>query len=238
MRTLLTSDHSHGPALALALSLSLLLGCSPGLLSGPGQPDGAVAGPDLPRAPPAPDSRPAPAPSPDSLVPPPPDATVYPDLPPLPDVTGPTSNLDSARGEALASAAKQGQAGGSLGRCWEYVWKALISSGVATNPGGDKLGLAGPCSLSQFNASAYCFGKNAASNPTLLYQTFRMEQLSVAPTSAPRGAVIVWDRGCNGYSSTHGHIEVAQGDGSACSDFCGTIASGGTSCAWVFAPVL
>jgi len=147
------------------------------------------------------------------------------------------NSISTTRANALASAARQGQAGWSQGRCWAHVWNAMLSSGVATSAGGDKLGAAGPCSPGQFNTSACCFGRNAAANPGLLYQTFRMKRLSVSPRSAPRGAVIVWDRGCNGYSSTHGHIEVSQGDGTACSDFCGSIAHGGSYCAWVFVPV-
>jgi hypothetical protein len=143
---------------------------------------------------------------------------------------------NTARAEALALAARQGQAGRSLGRCWQYVWDAMVRAGVATQSGGDKLAAAGPCSPGQFNNSACCFGRNAAANPDLLYQTFRMKRLSTNPRSAPRGAVIVWDRGCNGYNYTHGHIEVAQGNGTACSDFCGSIAWGGANCAWVFVP--
>jgi peptidoglycan hydrolase-like protein with peptidoglycan-binding domain len=155
-----------------------------------------------------------------------------------PDVEHEQEGADTTRANALASAARQGQAGWAHGRCWAYVWKAMLKTGVATNAGGDKLGAAGPCSLGQFNTSAYCFGRNAAANPGLLYQTFRMKRLWVSPRSAPRGAVIVWDRGCNGYSYAHGHIEVAQGDGTACSDFCGSIAHGGSHCSWVFVPAL
>jgi hypothetical protein len=217
--------------------LLLSAGCSAGILSGgTSPPDGAVVAPDRSIAPDRlvaldafvahPDSYPVPMAAPDGPNP----------NGPNPD--GPTTNIDTVKADALASTAKQGQAGGSLGRCWEYVWKAMIKAGVATEQGGDKLGQAGPCSLGQFNASAYCFGSNAAANPGLLYQTFRMQQLSTSPASAPRGAVIVWDRGCKGYSSTHGHIEVSQGDGTACSDFCGSIAGGAASCSWVFAPVL
>jgi hypothetical protein len=64
-----------------------------------------------------------------------------------------------------------------------------------------------------------------------------MQRINVDPRNAPRGAIIAYDPGCAGFNSTHGHIEVAQGNGTACSDYCGNIRSGAASCASVYTHV-
>ncbi len=174
----------------------------------------------------------------------------------VPEGSGGASNtgdgeLDSAVAEALAAEAgicspsrtattggrcQDGTGGYSTGDCWGFVWGALRRAGVATEADGNRLGAAGPCSEGVFNRSAYGFRCNADANPSVLLSSFGMERADIPPTQAPRGAIIAWDRGCMGYSSEHGHIEVSMGNGIACSDFCDTIV-GDPECASVYIPV-
>jgi hypothetical protein len=128
-----------------------------------------------------------------------------------------------------------GSSMGSSGRCWHYVKQALYRWGISAAEY-NRLRSAGPCSSYNFDLSAYCVGRNAAANPQTLLSAWGMTKINVAPSQAPRGALITWDRGCNGFNATHGHIEVAQGDGTACSDYCGRIRAGNPSCANVFVP--
>jgi hypothetical protein len=124
---------------------------------------------------------------------------------------------------------------GSAGLCWHYVYEALVRWGISESEY-NRLANVGPCSASGFGNSAYCVGRNAAANPQTLQSAWGMTKLNVAPSAAPRGAMITWDRGCNGFHAVHGHIEIAQGDGTACSDYCGRIRAGNPSCANVFVP--
>ena len=64
-----------------------------------------------------------------------------------------------------------------------------------------------------------------------------MERLNVHPADAPPGALIFWDKGCNGFHNVHGHVEIKIAGGRACSDYCGTVRRGGDSCSYVFVPV-
>lgn len=163
-----------------------------------------------------------------------------------------SGNIDSSVAERLATEAGKcsasttnpatgqrctnGSGGSSLGRCWGYVFGAMMRAGVTTSQGANRLANAGPCSAGVFNNSAYGFRCNADANPSVLSTTFGMERLDVPLTEAPRGAVISWDRNCLGYNATHGHIEVSMGNGTACSDFCGPI-RGNAACASVYVPV-
>jgi hypothetical protein len=124
-------------------------------------------------------------------------------------------SADPAYGKRLADAAWYGRLGWSEGRCYEYVWKALVNvlgSGIEALPV--------PVT------SAYQFGDWVDANPSTARSRLKLSRSSVGRLNAPEGSVIVWDPGQCGYHGVHGHIEVALGDGTACSDFCGPIATG------------
>lgn len=117
-------------------------------------------------------------------------------------------------GASFARAALSGNLGYSASRCYEYVWKALRSVlGYEIE------------STSVPSRSAYQFGDWADRNPSDLARIFKLKKSSVYPEKAPLGSVIVWNPGQCGYSGAHGHIEIAVGNGKACSDFCGHIAT-------------
>ena len=63
-----------------------------------------------------------------------------------------------------------------------------------------------------------------------------LERADIPPTEAPAGAIIAWERNCMGAHHTWGHIEIAMGDGYACSDYCAPI-RGDAPCASVYVPV-
>jgi hypothetical protein len=128
-----------------------------------------------------------------------------------------------------------GSSMGSSGRCWHYVKQALYRWGISASEY-SRLGGAGSCSAYNFDLAAYCVGVNASANPQTLKSAWGMTKINVAPSAAPRGALITWHKGCNGFNAQYGHIEVAQGDGTACSDYCGRIRAGNPSCANVFVP--
>ena len=137
---------------------------------------------------------------------------------------GTTDNAyNAALGDKLATAARNGSAGYSMGRCYSYVWQALRSV-----LGSQIESLPIPAT------SAYQFGEWVINNPSTAKARLRLVRTNTPAASAPRGSVIVWPRGVCGYNYTHGHIEIAQGNGTACSDFCGTIKS---CTAQVFMPV-
>jgi hypothetical protein len=165
------------------------------------------------------------------------------DPPPVNNPTGPNNDssaerlareayklLSSRRGSRRRA---DGSQLGSSGYCWHYVYEALVRWGLSgTNY--SRLAGAGPCTSAQFGNSAYCVGRNAKNNPQTLQREWGLTRLNVAPSQAPRGALITWDPGCAGFHAVHGHIEVAMGDGTACSDYCGRIRTGNPSCAGVF----
>lgn len=124
-----------------------------------------------------------------------------------------------------------GSNGYSSGLCWRFVKRALERAGIDWAA----LQTTGPCSSHRFNLSAYGFKCNADPNPGAL-AAIGLQRIDVPTTQAPAGAIIAWDRGCMGYHAEHGHIEIAQGDGTACSDYCGNIA-GDANCASVYVPV-
>ncbi len=127
---------------------------------------------------------------------------------------------------------QNGTGGFSTGHCWRFVKRALERAGVSWA----LLDSTGPCTTYRFHLSAYGFRCNADPNPNRLAQ-MGFQRVSMAPTEAPAGAIIAWDRGCAGYHAVHGHIEISMGNGVACSDYCGNIRSGGASCASVYVPV-
>ncbi len=147
---------------------------------------------------------------------------------------GGSCSPNTTQADRLASDARAKSVPRSLGQCWKYVKQAMQRVGPV-NP--YAVGISGPCSAYNFQLSAYCFYRNANANPQELRSKYKMERINVSPTQAPRGAVISWDRGCNGFHATHGHVEISQGDGTACSDYCGRIRAGGTSCSGVYMPI-
>lgn len=124
----------------------------------------------------------------------------------------------------------------SRGLCWRHVKQAADRAGLDGLGYSDPLGGAGPCSNYNYQLSAYCGGRNWNANPGQLSSTWGFTKVDVHPTEAPPGSIIFWDKGCNGFHARHGHVEIAVGNGRACSDYCGNIKSGGGSCSYVFAP--
>lgn len=133
--------------------------------------------------------------------------------------------------QANGDRCQNGTGGWSSGLCWRFVKRALERAGINW----PHLQYAGPCSFNRFHLSAYGFRCNADANPGKLGE-IGLETIDVPTTEAPEGAIIAWDRGCAGYHAEHGHIEISQGDGTACSDFCGNIRTD-ASCASVYVPV-
>ncbi len=133
--------------------------------------------------------------------------------------------------QASGDRCQNGTGGWSSGLCWRFVKRALERAGINWA----HLQNAGPCSFNRFHLSAFGFRCNADANPGMLAQ-MGLKKIDVPTTQAPAGAIIAWDRGCAGYHSEHGHIEISQGDGTACSDYCGNIRTD-ASCASVYVPV-
>ena len=134
-----------------------------------------------------------------------------------------SSEYDAWLGKQFADAAYYGSAGYSKSACYQYVWAALRSV-----LGWQIESLPIPAT------SAYQFGEWIINNPGWARDALHLERIYTPAYWAPEGSVIVWPRGACGYSYYHGHIEIALGDGTACSDFCGTIAG---CTAQVFMPV-
>lgn len=123
--------------------------------------------------------------------------------------------IDTALGRRFADAAWSGRLGYSAGQCYAYVWSALLN---VLGPGIESLPVPA--------RSAYLFGDWIDRNPASAKKNLRLVKAKGAGVSAPEGSVLVWEPGQCGYNRTHGHIEIALGDGKACSDFCGPIARG------------
>lgn len=147
-----------------------------------------------------------------------------------------SANINQSLAERLASEADNVDGQRSQGRCWRYVKQAAGRAGLSGFGYTDPMASKGPCSSYNYQLSAYCGGRNWNANPNDLQSAWGFTKLDVHPTEAPRGAIIFWDKGCNGYHATHGHVEISLGDGRACSDYCGRIKSGGGSCSYVFVP--
>ena len=129
--------------------------------------------------------------------------------------------------------------GRSKGLCWAYVKAAMERAGLTRPPGynGGAYNLLDTGRCGALYMSAYAFGSCGVANPAGMLAGFQLQRVDIDPVNALEGDVITWKRGCVGYNARHGHIEVAQGDGTACSDYCGAIRSGGKSCSDVFRPV-
>ena len=123
--------------------------------------------------------------------------------------------IDKALGKQFADAAWYGRLGYSAGQCYAYVWSALrkvLGNRIESLPV--------PAS------SAYMFGDWVDNNPVSAKKSLRLVRVKGSGVYSPEGSVLVWEPGQCGYSRSHGHIEISQGDGTACSDFCGPIATG------------
>ncbi|WP_158542435.1 N-acetylmuramoyl-L-alanine amidase [Lujinxingia litoralis] len=156
----------------------------------------------------------------------------------------PDAEINSASAERIASeggkclsppaAARcsNGSGGYSTGHCWRFVKRALERAGVNYNA----LQGAGPCSSYEFQLAARGFRCNADANPDVLRQ-IGLQKIDVPTTEAPRGAIISWEKGCAGYHARYGHIEISQGNGVACSDYCGRIRANAPTCASVYVPI-
>lgn len=130
-----------------------------------------------------------------------------------------------------------GVGGYSTADCWAYVKAAMIRAGLATRS--DINELASRVGMSGYSVQVSAAGfKRAADRATTsdLADTMHLRKTNIPPTQAPAGAVIAWGPGCLGAHSQYGHIEVAQSNGNACSDYCSPI-RGDASCASVYVPI-
>jgi hypothetical protein len=146
---------------------------------------------------------------------------------------GTCSGVGNGGGGARCSS---GRGGYSTGSCWAYVKAAMIRAGLADRA--DINQLASRVGMSGYSVQVSAAGfKRAADRASArdLADTMGLRKVNTPVGQAPRGAVITWAPGCRGYHSRYGHIEVAQGDGYGCSDFCGRL-KGDASCASVFVP--
>lgn len=162
-----------------------------------------------------------------------------------------TGEADSAMAEKLAreggkcsgvgnggqaARCNNGVGGYSTGSCWGFVKAAIIRSGLASRADIDRL--AAKVGMSAYRVQVGAEGFTVAADrasPEALAQTMGLKKINVPPNQAPRGAIVGWPAGCNGYHPTYGHIEISQGNGIGCSDYCGRL--GSASCGRVFVPI-
>lgn len=103
----------------------------------------------------------------------------------------------SAKGQKLAKDMANHSVG-FTGHCSRYVREGLQRTGLYNG----------------HTASAYQMGGTLAKNKNFQ----EVSPNSVNLKDLPAGCILVYDKGAAGYNSTHGHIEVTLGDGTACSD--------------------
>ena len=103
----------------------------------------------------------------------------------------------SAKGQKLAKDMANHSVG-FTGHCSRYVREGLQRTGLYNG----------------HTASAYQMGGTLAKNKNFQ----EISPNSVNLKDLPAGCILVYDKGAAGYNSTHGHIEVTLGDGTACSD--------------------
>lgn len=156
----------------------------------------------------------------------------------LADKLGKEGGTCSAVGNGGGAArCTDGRGGWSSADCWKYVKAALIRAGVASRADIDRLASAVGMSAYDVQVSAAGFKRAAdRASAQTLRSTVRLQKVNTPPSQAPRGAVIAWGAGCQGAHSRYGHIEVAMGDGYACSDYCARLRPN-ASCASVYVPV-
>lgn len=129
-----------------------------------------------------------------------------------------------------------GRGGYSTGQCWGFVKGAMIRADVATRADIDRLAQGSPCTAYEAQVGARGFKCAADGNPSGLRSIMGLQRVDTPPTEAPAGAIIAWERGCMGAHHKWGHIEIAMGDGYACSDYCAPV-RGDAACASVYVPV-
>jgi hypothetical protein len=129
-----------------------------------------------------------------------------------------------------------GRGGWSTGHCWAFVKGAMIRADVATRADIDRLANGSPCTPYEAQVGARGFKCAADGNPSGLRSIMGLQRVNTPPTQAPAGAIIAWERNCMGAHHRWGHIEIAMGDGYACSDYCAPI-RGDADCASVYVPV-
>src|SRR5690554_6325628 len=130
-----------------------------------------------------------------------------------------------------------GRGGYSTGSCWAYVKAAMIRAGLATRADIDRL--ASRVGMTPYSVQISAAGfKRAAdrASASVLRDTMGLKKVHMPVGQAPAGAIINWAAGCRGAHSQYGHIEIAMGDGYACSDYCGRLRADAT-CASVFVAV-
>lgn len=124
---------------------------------------------------------------------------------------------NASLGQRLVQAAWRSSRSG--GRCYAEVAWSLHKAGIVD--------FNDYALWNQIGAqSAYMFAEWANANPSKLYSRFKYKRVDTAGTraeNAPAGSIIVYQPGDCGYNRAHGHIEIAMGNGTACSDFCQTI---------------
>lgn len=147
---------------------------------------------------------------------------------------GTCSGVGNGGGGARCSG---GRGGYSTGSCWAYVKAAMIRAGLATRADIDRL--ASRVGMTPYSVQISAAGfKTAAdrASASVLRDTMGLKKVHMPVGEAPKGSVITWAAGCRGAHSQYGHIEIAMGDGYACSDYCGRLRADAT-CASVFVPV-
>ncbi|MFW5966141.1 MAG: N-acetylmuramoyl-L-alanine amidase [Persicimonas sp.] len=128
-----------------------------------------------------------------------------------------------------------GRGGYSTGQCWAFVKAAMIRSGLGDRNDINQLAQQAGMSAYDVQVSAAGFKRAADKAPGALASTMGLEKIDANPTDAPRGAVIAYSPNCMDAHARYGHIEISQGDGYACSDYCDEI-RGNAECASVYAP--
>lgn len=147
---------------------------------------------------------------------------------------GTCSNIGNGSGGPRCSG---GRGGWSTGSCWAFVKAAMIRAGLATRADINRLAASVGMSAYSVQISAAGFKRAAdRASASVLRDTMGLKKVHMPVGQAPRGAVIAWAPGCRGAHSQYGHIEVAMGDGYACSDYCGRVRADAT-CASVYVPV-
>ncbi len=136
-----------------------------------------------------------------------------------------TGKAPSAPASAKAIAGRSAHWGASrntTGSCYEYALYALEDSGVIRGRKAGQDWRSFYSSISLDYLSAKNFGRWGTANPKAMERVFGLGKIPTPadPKTIPAGAVIVYEPGTCGFSAKHGHIEIAQGDGTACSDHC------------------
>lgn len=146
-----------------------------------------------------------------------------------------TGDADSAMAEKLAieggkcagtmsgagARCNSGRGGYSTGQCWGYVKFAMHRAGLASRADIDRLAAKVGMSSYDVQVGASGFARAAdRATPEQLASTVGLKKIPGPPSQAPRGAIIGWFNRCGGAHAKYGHVEIAMGNGAACSDFC------------------